>query len=61
MDYKTFKNGNIEIDGKQYVPLARLEADIDEAVTYTERKKVITAIAFTAAAIISFAIGYALG
>lgn len=61
MNYKTLKNGNIEINGKQYVPMARLEKTIDEALVYKRRKDIIRIIAFIAAIVISFACGYAIG
>ncbi len=61
MEVSIKSNGNALINGKEYVPMARLEADIDEAVTYNARKKAISIILVSAAVIISFACGYALG
>ena len=61
MRYKVLKNGNIEIDGKQYVPMARLEKTIDEALVYKRRKDITRIIILVAAIVVSFAIGYVVG
>ena len=61
MRYKVLKNGNIEIDGKQYIPMARLEKTIDEALVYKRRKDITRIIILVAAIVISFAIGYVVG
>lgn len=61
MDISIKENGNALINGKEYIPMSRLEEDIDEAVAYGVRKKIIKTIAFIAAIIVSFAFGYVMG
>ncbi len=59
MEVSIKENGNALIDGKEYIPLERLEADIDGAVAYHARKKFINTLLVCGLVIISFLVGLA--
>lgn len=61
MHYKVLKNGNVEIGGKQYIPQARLEKTIEEALVFKRRKDIMRIVILIVAIVISFACGYAIG
>jgi len=59
------ENGNcmIEKDGiiKEFVPADRLLEDIDNAIAYNNKIKIMRIVILTAAVIISFLVGMAIG
>ena len=59
------ENGNcmIESDGiiKEYIPAERLLEDIDNAIAYNNRIRIMRIVIMTAAVIISFLIGRVVG
>jgi len=58
-------NGNcmIESDGiiKEFIPAERLMEDIDDAIAYNSRIKIMRIVIMAAAIVISFLLGYAIG
>lgn len=61
MEVNFKENGNAFIDGKEYIPVSRLEESIDDAIRYTTRRDFLLKVAFVAAIIISFTIGFVVG
>lgn len=58
-------NGNcmIESDGiiKEFIPAERLMKDIDDAIAYNNKIKAMRIVIMSAAVVISFLLGYAIG
>ena len=59
------ENGNcmIEKDGiiKEFIPAERLMEDIDDAIAYNNRIKIMRIVIMSAAVVIAFLVGMAIG
>lgn len=61
MDVSIKENGNVVVDGKEYIPMSRLEEDIAEATAYNARRKCLHLVVMVLVVVVSFVVGYAIG